>query len=126
VRFSLGDLRRVRRVVAEWAAQAGLRDPRADDFVIAVHEIAANAVRYGSPVARLELRVVGAVAQAEVRDSGHWPSGPAGPPDPGRGGMGLPVARRVCDDVAICRRASGSTVILRMHLPGQAGTVPGD
>jgi anti-sigma regulatory factor (Ser/Thr protein kinase) len=94
--------------------------------VIAVHEIAANAVRYGSPVARLELQVVGAVAQAEVRDSGHWPSDPAGPPDPDRGGMGLGLARRVCDDVAVCRRASGSTVIVRMRLSGHGGTVPGD
>jgi serine/threonine-protein kinase RsbW len=118
VRFSLGDLRRVRRAVAEWAAQAGLPDLRAADFMIAVNEIATNAVRYGSPVAQLELTIAGTAAQAEVRDSGHWPSEPARTPDPGRGGMGLRLARKVCDDVAVCHGASGSTVILRMNLPG--------
>jgi anti-sigma regulatory factor (Ser/Thr protein kinase) len=118
VRFSLDDLRQVRRAVAEWAAQAGLPDSRAADFMIAVNEIAANAVRYGSPVAQLELKIAGAAAQAEVHDNGHWPSEPTGTPDPDRGGMGLPLAREVCDDVAVHRRASGSTVILRMNLPG--------
>jgi anti-sigma regulatory factor (Ser/Thr protein kinase) len=38
--------------------------------VIAVSEIAANAVRYGSQAARLLLQVAGGAAQAEVRDSG--------------------------------------------------------
>jgi hypothetical protein len=72
VRFSADDLRPVRRVTARWAARAGLPRARADDFVIAVSEIAANAVRYGSPAARLLLRVAGGAAQAEVRDSGCW------------------------------------------------------
>jgi serine/threonine-protein kinase RsbW len=105
--FSIGDLRQARRAVAERAAQAGLRGQRAGDFVIAVNEIATTAIRYGSLVARLELTVAGAATQAEVRDSGHWPSDPARAPDPGSGGMGLSLARRVCDDVAIRRRAGG-------------------
>jgi serine/threonine-protein kinase RsbW len=125
VRFRIGDLRQVRRAVAEWAAQAGLRGQRAGDFVIAVNEIATNAVRYGSPVAWLELKVAGPAAQAEVRDSGHWPSDPARAPDPDSGGMGLPLAREVCDDVAIRRSAGGSTVILRMCLPDSAVRSPG-
>ncbi len=72
VRFRADDLRPVRRVTARWAVQAGLPAARAEDFVIAVSEIAANAVRYGSPAARLLLRVAGGAAQAEVRDSGCW------------------------------------------------------
>ena len=36
--------------------RAGLPAAWAEDFVIAVSEIAANAVRYGSPAARLLLR----------------------------------------------------------------------
>ena len=100
------------------AVRSGRPADRPDDVVIAVSEIAANAVRYGSPVAQLELKIAGATAQAEVHDNGHWPSEPAGTPDPDRGGMGLPLARQVCDDVAVHRRATGSTVILRMNLPG--------
>jgi len=70
--FSLDDLRLVRQVTAQWAARAGLPASRADDFVIAVQEIAANAVRYGSPAARLLLRVTGGAAAAEIHDDGCW------------------------------------------------------
>jgi hypothetical protein len=46
------------------AVRSGLPADRADDFVIAVNEIAANAVRYGPPAAR--------------RAAGHRrPAGPA-------------------------------------------------
>jgi histidine kinase-like protein len=64
-------------VVACAAAQAG-------DFVIAVHEIATNAVRHGSRLARLGLQIAGETAvQAEIRDSGHWPPGPPAVSAPG-------------------------------------------
>ena len=56
VRSGAADLRTVRRVTARWAVLAGLPEGRAEDFVNAVSEIAANAVRYGSPAARLLLR----------------------------------------------------------------------
>jgi anti-sigma regulatory factor (Ser/Thr protein kinase) len=46
-------------MTAQWAAWADLQASRADDFVIAVNEIATNAVRYGSPQARLLLRTAG-------------------------------------------------------------------
>lgn len=117
VTFSVADLRQVRRITAQWAAQAGLPDDRADDFVIAVNEIATNAVRHGSPVARLLLRTEGAaaVAVAEIGDTGCWQPGP-GPPS-GDGGMGLPLARLICDEVDIRAQESGTTVVLRMNLP---------
>jgi anti-sigma regulatory factor (Ser/Thr protein kinase) len=72
VRFSLGDLRQVHREVAGWAAQAGLPDPRAVDFVIAVYEIAANALRHRLPVAQLELKIDGAVALPGIRTPGPF------------------------------------------------------
>jgi serine/threonine-protein kinase RsbW len=119
VQFSVDDLREVRRVTAQWAARAGLPVQRADDFVIAVNEIATNAVRYGSPQARLELRVVGGCAvEAEVGDDGCWLPGPRTPAGHERGGMGIPVARRLCDAVDIQAGADGTTVILRMSRPG--------
>jgi anti-sigma regulatory factor (Ser/Thr protein kinase) len=115
----------VRRAVAEWAAQAGLPGKRAADFLIAVNEIAANAIRHGSPLAWLDLQIAtGTTAQAEVRDSGHWPPGPVGGPDLDGAGMGLRLVRRVCDDVVIRRGADGSTVIVRMGLPGPGAARP--
>jgi hypothetical protein len=124
-RFSAGDLRRVRRAVAEWAVQAGLRGRRAGDFLSAVNQIASTAVGRGSPPARLRLQVAGGtVAQAEVRDSGRPPPGPPAAPAPGGLAMSLQVARRICDEVTIRRSPKGSTVTLRMSLPGQDRTRP--
>src|SRR5689334_12729606 len=117
VSFSADGLRQLRHAVAAWAAWAGLHGQRAADFVIAVHEIATNAIRHGSPVARLALQTAGTAAQAEVRDSGHWPPQPLAATAPAGPGMGLHVARRVCDQVTIHRGATGSTVILQMNLP---------
>jgi len=117
VSFSADGLRQLRHAVAAWAAWAGLQGQRAADFVIAVHEIATNAIQHGSPVARLALQIAGTSAQAEVRDSGHWPLEPLAATAPGGLGMGLQVARRVCDQVTIRRGANGSAVILQMSLP---------
>ena len=46
----------------------------ADDFVIAVNEIATNAVRHGSPKASLRLWVTEGAGLAEIRDTGQWPA----------------------------------------------------
>jgi serine/threonine-protein kinase RsbW len=126
LRFSVDDLRRVRRVTAEWADRAALPPERADDFVIAVNEIATNAVRYGSPTARLLLRVAGEnMAEAEVRDEGRWlPGTEAVPAGAGRGGMGLPLVRRACDAVEIRTGDNGTTVLLRMR-PQARGRIGG-
>jgi serine/threonine-protein kinase RsbW len=117
IRFSAGDLRRVRLETARWAATTGLTSERVDDFVIAVSEIATNAVRYGSPQAQLELRGgAGNTVLAEVRDTGRWEVGVRPKEAEGRGRMGLALARRVCDEVDIRPDLSGTTVILRMNL----------
>ena len=119
MRFGLGDLGLVRRVTAQWAERAALPPQRAGDFVIAVNEIATNAVRYGSPAARLLLRVTAPdMAEAEIRDDGYWPPGVrAVPAGVERGGMGITLARQVCDAVEIRTGGDGTTVILRMRLP---------
>lgn len=119
MRFGLEGLPQVRQVTGQWAARTGLPQGRAEDFVIAVNEIATNAVRYGSPAARLVLRVTGQeMAEAEIGDQGCW--GPGASPSVGeeRGGMGLPLARQVCDAVEIRAGQDGTTVTLRMRLPG--------
>jgi two-component sensor histidine kinase len=86
--------------------------------VIAVNQIATNAVRYGSPAARLVLRVTGVnLAEAEVRDEGRWPPGSmTAPAREEHGETGLALVRRVCDAVEIRAGDSGTTVIARMRL----------
>src|ERR1700744_736862 len=113
--FSVDDLRLVRGVKAQWATRAGLSASRTDDFVIAVQEIATNAVRYGSPAAQLLLRVAAGAAAGEIHDDGRWQPSPQAIPTTGRrGGMGLALARRVCDQVDIQTGSGGTTVLLRM------------
>jgi hypothetical protein len=88
--------------------------------VIAVSEIAANAVRYGSPAARL-LRVAAGAATAEVRDGGCWR--PAAGPASGNGrggGRGLAPARLVCNEAGNQARARGhhgDTDVAAQELP---------
>jgi anti-sigma regulatory factor (Ser/Thr protein kinase) len=119
MRFGANDLWRVRQVTAQWAARAGLPRGQADDFVIAVNEIATNAVRYGSPIAWLQLRIAGEnSAEAEVRDQGRWQPGTGDSAESG-GGMGIPLTRQVCDAVEIRAGQDGTTVVLRMRLPGR-------
>jgi serine/threonine-protein kinase RsbW len=117
--FTSTDLPRVRRLTVTWATRAGMSAEAADDFVIAVNEIATNAVRHGSPRASLRLWVSAGAGVAEIRDSGHWA---AAAPTPllrrpaEQGGMGLEVARLVCDDLRIKATPAGTAVLLRMAL----------
>jgi anti-sigma regulatory factor (Ser/Thr protein kinase) len=118
--FTAADLPDVRRFTATCAARAGMSAEATDDFVIAVNEIATNAVRHGSPQAWLRLLVSGDALVAEIRDTGRWPgeSVPAVLPrrPAEQGGMGLEVARLVCDGLQIDAGAAGTAVLLRMTL----------
>ncbi len=118
--FTSADLPQVRRLTVTWAIRAGMSAETADDFVIAVNEIATNAVRHGSPQASLRLWVSDGAAVAEIRDSGHWTAAMAPTPPLRRqaeqGGMGLEVARLVCDGLQIKATSAGTFVLLRMTL----------
>ena len=54
--FGWADFPRLRRQVAAQCAAAGLTGTRLDDFVLAVHEIAANAIVHAGAGGRLILR----------------------------------------------------------------------
>lgn len=54
--FGWRDCTRLRRLVAGQCAAAGLHGSRLDDFVLAVHEIAANAIVHAGQGGRLTLR----------------------------------------------------------------------
>ena len=118
--FQAADLPLVRRRTASWALRAGMAADVADDFVIAVNEIATNAVRHGSPEATLRLWPDGRACLAEIRDQGRWPeaagAGVAARRPAEHGGMGLEVARMVCDGLQIKPTGSGTAVLLRMSL----------
>jgi anti-sigma regulatory factor (Ser/Thr protein kinase) len=88
-----------------------------EDFLLAVDEIVSNAVRHGTPPASLRLWTAAGRLVCTVRDSGSGLDDPLagyGPAreDLGTGGMGVWLARSLCDHVAIRRDAGGVSVRL--------------
>src|ERR1700736_3340522 len=59
--FDGGSLAALRAAVAAHGVQAGLAEGQAGDLVLAVHELAANAVRHGAGNGRLRVWSDGAV-----------------------------------------------------------------
>jgi anti-sigma regulatory factor (Ser/Thr protein kinase) len=88
-------LYQLRASVAAHAVQAGLSPRRADDLVIAVHELAANVVRHGSGFGRLRIWQHRQALHCEVTDEGQPPGAGAEPAtDPGeesRSGAATPA-----------------------------------
>ena len=67
--FGWADFARLRRQVAAQCAAAGLTGTRLDDFVLAVHEIAANAIVHAGAGGRLILRRAASGVRCLVADT---------------------------------------------------------
>jgi hypothetical protein len=67
--FGWADFARLRRQVAAQCADAGLTGTRLDDFVLAVHEIAANAMVHAGAGGRLILRRAASGLRCLVADT---------------------------------------------------------
>jgi anti-sigma regulatory factor (Ser/Thr protein kinase) len=108
-------------VAAELAAVGGLREV-VEDFLLAVDETTSNAVRHGAPPVGLRLwtsadRVVCAVTDhGRGLDDPFAGYGPAHGQDLSRGGMGVWLARQLCDHVDISSGPDGVTVRLTTAL----------
>jgi anti-sigma regulatory factor (Ser/Thr protein kinase) len=112
------DLGRVRRFVRSTVARAGLRGERAADLALAVHELAANALRHGRMPVELRIWSARDAVVAEIADSGgglrdrfagHLEPEPAAP-----GGRGLWMARQLCDVVEV--RSTDAGTVVRVHV----------
>jgi anti-sigma regulatory factor (Ser/Thr protein kinase) len=68
--FARDDLRTLRHDVTRFAQENGLTDPALYRFVLAVHEIATNAVRHGGGYGRLELRRTRDQLRCRITDQG--------------------------------------------------------
>jgi len=106
----------LRATVAARGAQAGLAEDRIGDLVLAVHELAANAVRHGAGRGRLRIWTADGALRCEVTDDGAPHTNDAAGQDPARWniepGHGLWVVRQVADRTSLHRGPSGTVVVV--------------
>jgi serine/threonine-protein kinase RsbW len=87
IAFGWADVTRLRYLVAGQCAAAGLSGSRLDDFVLAVHEISANAIMHAGAGGRLVLRRAANGLRCLIADHAY------GGDDPEPGGCWVPRAR---------------------------------
>ncbi len=120
--FGLEDLPSVRRLIGSFAIDAGLSGSRTEEIVLAVNEIATNALLHGQPPATVRAWHADEEIIVEVIDAGEGiPDSLAGqlpPPVQGLGGRGLWLTRLLCDAVEICN-AGGCAVTVHADAPGR-------
>ena len=118
---SVRDLRGLRRELADRAADAKLAagsEPALEDFLLAVDEMTTNALRHGRPPVSLRLWANGERLVCTITDRGAGFEdpfigyGPAHGSDLSLGGMGLWLARQLCDHVDITPDGDGVHVRL--------------
>ena len=118
------------RAAAAHMTETTMTGDRAIDVVLAVHELAANAVRHGGGRGRLRMHVTDGTMYCEVNDAGQvgrnalpgaLPPGPRGPGDvpwPVEPGHGLWLVARACDDLTVVSGPGGSRVTATFALQG--------
>ncbi|MGY1749920.1 anti-sigma factor RsbA family regulatory protein [Modestobacter sp. SYSU DS0511] len=102
------------------------RSPDAtDDLLLAIDELVTNALVHGRPPVDVRVWADGGTVVCTVVDRGGGPTdpfagyGPAHGDDLSRGGMGLWLARQLCDHVDIWTDERGVTVRVTTELPAR-------
>jgi anti-sigma regulatory factor (Ser/Thr protein kinase) len=125
----------LRRAVRAEAVAAGLAGDRAGDVVLALHELAANAVCHGGGTGQLQMMITGGALHCRVSDAGTGSlvqAGVAGPDTAGawplQPGHGLWLVAGIVDQVSFAPGRAGSEVTVTFALSGpgseQAGYLP--
>ncbi|KOG89138.1 ATP-binding protein [Streptomyces varsoviensis] len=112
--FTGEDLPGLRVAVGECAASAGLKEPRWGEFVLAVNEIASNAIEHGGGRGCLTLRRRSGELECRIADDGPgFPESVIPELLPGldgaHTGRGLWLARLVTDRLVIDGGAAGAS-----------------
>lgn len=113
LRFALAQLPGVRSLVAGHASEAGMAPARASDLVLAVNELATNAIRHAGGRGVLRVWRAGGEVICQVEDSG-WIEDPlAGRRIPGldqENGFGLWLVNQLCELVEVRTGPAGTAV----------------
>lgn len=114
--FDSGTLHALRAGVKAHACEAVLPEDRAEDVVLVVHELAANAVSHGAGTGRLRIWKLAGSLHCQVEDGDPLGSGR---PLPSRPGHGLWLVRQVADRMRILSGARGTRATVVFDLPGR-------
>jgi anti-sigma regulatory factor (Ser/Thr protein kinase) len=121
--FTSGTLYALRAAVQAHTFAAGMPERRADDVVIAIHELAANVVQHGSGRGRLRMWRVPGVLRFQVDDDGGDPAPPDGDGAnaadgwPYLKGHGLWLVRQVADQMSVFAGHGGTRAAVAFALP---------
>jgi anti-sigma regulatory factor (Ser/Thr protein kinase) len=129
--FDAATLSQVRQMVLTQAAAAGLPEHSATDVVMAVHELAANAVRYGGGTGRLRVSVTPGTLCYRIEDYGPASShdrtstgqvtsakiSSRTPSWPYQIGHGLWMVRKLASQINVASGLHGSQVTVKFSLP---------
>jgi anti-sigma regulatory factor (Ser/Thr protein kinase) len=121
--FGRAEITVVRHQVTERLGTAGFGGDKLQSFVLAVNEVITNVVLHAGGHGRLVLWLTGGSAWCTVTDSGPGiPERYLTPPEVPEafevGGRGIWLAYQLCDEVTIATGPIGTTIGLRMELPG--------
>jgi len=124
LRFGSVTLPQLRAEVLACARLAGMPEERAGDVVLAVHELAANAIRHGAGEGRLRIWNLSGELRCQVDDGDPLAPGAADAMSraligswPDRPGHGLWVVRQVADQMQILSGPRGTRAIITFALP---------
>lgn len=113
----------VRKAVMRLSRATTLERCQIEDYLTAVDEAVANAIRHGSPQGEqnfvcVTCRRLGGALSVEVQDEGTGFPMPRRPPMPGpeaMGGRGLPLMIVLADKMEVRSAASGTCVTLHKY-----------
>ena len=132
--FDSGTLYALRAAVQAHVGQAGLPEDRVGEVVLAIHELAANAIAHGAGHGRLRMWERAGALSCEIVDAGPVGAGPPTGPSPGGAGRptgpseaadpwpaanghGLWLVRQVADQLDLRSGPRGTRAVVTFALP---------
>src|SRR5579872_7396404 len=113
--FDSGTLYALRAAVQAHTGQAGLSEDRTGEVVLAIHELAANAIAHGAGRGRLRMWDLTGSLSCEITDAGTLgttDSSETADPWPTADGHGLWLVRQVADHLDLRSGPRGTTAVV--------------